>query len=155
MAKVKLRGGIKMPYDSSAAQVELNKLISDVNATLGTHLNFVSVGDLVQAVDDPRGTTSSVVEQVNRTPDQQIASIAEAITSDPGKLGATVTVIENDLKASPDLTAAFDEAKTKISDSDFLKLISPLAPKLSIPVSPGGTVFDLVAQNLHLLPIRF
>ena len=144
-----------MPYDSSAAQVELNKLISDVNTTLGTHLNFVSVGDVVRAVDDPRGTTSSVVEQVNRTPDQQIASIAEAVTSDPGKLDATVKVIENDLKASPDLTAAFDEAKTNISDSDFFKLISPLAPKLAIPVSHGGTVFDLIAQNVHLLPIRF
>src|SRR5690349_5754389 len=48
--------------------------------------NFVSVGDVVRAVDDPRGTTSSVVEQVNRTPNQQIASIAEAVTSDPGKL---------------------------------------------------------------------
>ena len=63
-----------MPYDSSAAQVELNKLISDVNATLGTHLNFVSVGDVVRAVDDPRGTTSSVVEQVNRTPDPRATS---------------------------------------------------------------------------------
>ena len=144
-----------MPYNSSAAQVELNKLISDVNATLGTHLNFVSVGDVVRAVDDPRGTTSSVVEQVNRTPDQQIASIAEAVTSDPAKLNATVQVVENDLKASPDLTAAFDEVKTKISDSDFLKLISPLAHKLSIPVSHGGTVFDLIVQNVHLLPIRF
>jgi hypothetical protein len=144
-----------MPYNSSAAQVELNKLISDVNATLGTHLNFVSVGDVVRAVDDPRGTTSSVVEQVNRTPDQQIASIAEAVTRDPAKLNATVKVVENDLKASPDLTAAFDEVKTKISDSDFLKLISPLAHKLSIPVSHGGTVFDLIVQNVHLLPIRF
>ena len=118
-----------MPYDPNAAQVELNKLISDVNDTLGTHLNFVSVDDLVRAVDDPRGTTSSVVEQVNKTPDQQIASIAEAVTSDPGMLGcATVQVVENDLKASPDLTTAFDEARTKISDSDFLKLISPLSP---------------------------
>ena len=144
-----------MPYDPNAAQVELNKLISDVNDTLGTHLNFVSVDDLVRAVDDPRDTTSSIVEQVNRTPDQQIASIAEAATSDPGKLDATIKVIENDLKASPDLTAAFDEARTKISDSDFLKLISPLEPKLSIPVSNGGTIFDLIAQNVHLLPIRF
>jgi hypothetical protein len=154
-AKLKSRGGIRMPYDPNAAQVELNKLISDVNATLGTHLKFVSVGDVVQAVNDPRGTTSSVVDQVNRTPDQQIASIAEAVTSNPGKLGATVTVVENDLKASPNLTAAFDEARTKISDSDFLKLISPLEPKLSIPVSHGGTVYNLILQNVHLLPIRF
>ncbi|MFL5283303.1 MAG: hypothetical protein ACJ8AW_20500 [Rhodopila sp.] len=55
----------------------------------------------------------------------------------------------------PNLTAAFDEARTKISDSDFLKLILPLKPKLSIPVSHGSTVFDLIAQNAHLLPIRF
>ena len=89
MTKVKLSEGIKMPYNPNAAQVELNKLISDVNDTLGTHLNFVSVDDLVRAVDDPRGTTSSVVEQVNKTPDQQIASIAEAVTSDAGRLDAT------------------------------------------------------------------
>src|SRR3954447_11879955 len=110
---------------------------------------------MVRAVDDPRDTTSSVVEEVNRTPDQQIASIAEAVTSDPGRLDATVTVIENDLKASPNLTAAFDEAKSKISENDLLKLVSPLTHKLSIPVSQGGTLFDLIAQNAHLLPIRF
>jgi len=144
-----------MPFDPNAAQVELNKLISDVNASLGTQLKFVSVAEVTQATNDPRSTTSSLVEQVNRTPDQQIASIAEAVTSDPGRLDATVTIIENDLKASPNLTAAFDEARTKISENDFLKLVSPLTHKLSIPVSQGGTLFDLIAQNAHLLPIRF
>jgi hypothetical protein len=144
-----------MPFDPNAAQVELNKLISDVNASLGTQLKFVSVPEVTQATNHPRSTTSSLVEQVNRTPDQQIASIAEAVTSDPGRLDATVTVIENDLKASPNLTAAFDEAKSKISENDLLKLVSPLTHKLSIPVSQGGTLFDLIAQNAHLLPIRF
>jgi hypothetical protein len=144
-----------MPFDPNAAQVELNKLISDVNASLGTQLKFVSVPEVTQATNHPRSTISSLVEQVNRTPDQQIASIAEAVTSDPGRLDATVTVIENDLKASPNLTAAFDEAKSKISENDLLKLVSPLTHKLSIPVSQGGTLFDLIAQNAHLLPIRF
>ena len=144
-----------MPFNPNAAQVELNKLISDVNASLGTQLKFVSVADVTQAANDPRDATTSVVKQVNSTSDQQIASIAEAITSNPNRLAATVTVIENDLKASPNLTAAFDEASTKISDNDFLKLVSPLTDKLSIPVSQGGTIFDLIAQNVHLLPIRF
>lgn len=144
-----------MPFDPNAAQVELNKLISDVNASLGTQLKFVSVPEVTQATNDPRSAISSLVEQVNRTPDQQIASTAEAVTSDPGRLDATVTVIENDLKASPNLTAAFDEAKSKISENDLLKLVSPLTHKLSIPVSQGGTLFDLIAQNAHLLPIRF
>ena len=144
-----------MPFDPNAAQVELNKLISDVNASLGTQLKFVSVAEVTRATNDPRGATSSVVEQVNRTPDQQIASIAEAVTRDPERLTATVKVIEDDLKVSPNLTAAFDEASGKISENEFLGLVSPLTPKLSIPVSQGGTIFDLIAQNAHLLPVRF
>jgi len=142
-----------MPYDPSAAQIELNKLISDVNATLGTHLKFISVDDVVRAVDDPRGTTSSVVEQVNRTPDPQVADIAQMIASDPQRLAATVKVVEDDIKASPNLKAAFDDIIGKVSLNEFLGLVSPLRDKLSIPVSNGGTIFDLIIPNMHLLPI--
>jgi hypothetical protein len=143
-----------MPYDRNAAQVELNKLISDVNATLGTQLKFISVDDVVQAVNDPQGTTSSVVEQVDKTPDQQVADVAETISSDPERIAATVKVVEDDLNASPNLQAAFEDANGRISQTDFLRLVSPLVDKLSIPTSSGGTIYDLIAQNLHLLPIR-
>ena len=102
-----------MPFDPNAAQVELNKLISDVNASLGTQLKFVSVPEVTQATNDPRSAISSLVEQVNRTPDQQIASTAEAVTSHPGRLDATVTVIENDLKASPNLQQHLTRPKAK------------------------------------------
>jgi hypothetical protein len=144
-----------MPYDPSTAQVELNKLISDVNATLGTQLKFISVDDVVRAVDDPHGTTSSVVEQVDKTPDQEVANVAEMIISDPQKLAATVRVVEEDLKVSPNLQAAFDDASGRMSLNDLLGLVSPLTDKLSIPTSSGGTIYDLIVQNVHLLPIRF
>jgi hypothetical protein len=144
-----------MPYDPSTAQVELNKLISDVNATLGTQLKFISVDDVVRAVDDPHGTTSSVVEQVDKTPDQEVANVAEMIISDPQKLAATVRVVEEDLKVSPNLQAALDDASGRMSLNDLLGLVSPLTDKLSIPTSSGGTIYDLIVQNVHLLPIRF
>jgi hypothetical protein len=144
-----------MPYDPSTAQVELNKLISDVNATLGTQLKFISVDDVVRAVDDPHGTTSSVVEQVDKTPDQEVANVAEMIISDPQKLAATVRVVGEDLKVSPNLQAAFDDASGRMSLNDLLGLVSPLTDKLSIPTSSGGTIYDLIVQNVHLLPIRF
>jgi hypothetical protein len=144
-----------MPYDPSTAQVELNKLISDVNATLGTQLKFISVDDVVRAVDDPHGTTSSVVEQVDKTPDQEVANVAEMIISDPQKLAATVRVVGEDLKVSPNLQAAFDDASGRMSLNDLLGLVSPLTDKLSIPTSSGGTIYDLFVQNVHLLPIRF
>jgi GAF domain-containing protein len=144
-----------MAYDPNAAQVELNKLLSDVNTTLGTHLKFVSVDDLVRAVDDPRGTTSSLVEQVDRTPDQQIANIAQMIASDPQKLAATVKVVEDDINASPNLKAAFDEISGKVTPNEMLGLVSPLTDKLSVPVSSGGTLLGLIEQTLPLLPIRF
>ena len=144
-----------MPYDPSAAQVELNKLINGINVSLGTQLRFVSVDEVVNAVNDPRAATSSVVSQVNRTPDQQIATIAEAITSDRTKLEATARLVDSDLKASPNLQAAFDDASTRLSSNEFLTLLSPLAPKLSIPTTSGGNIYGLIAENIDILGIHF
>jgi riboflavin biosynthesis pyrimidine reductase len=143
-----------MAFDPTAADNQLNTIIADVNNTLGTHLKFISTADLIAASNNPQSALGTLVAQVTATPAATVGAIATALTSDPARLQSAANIVSGDLQKSPDLQAAFSQARSAITPNEVVNILAPLGSVASIPVAGGGTVLGSLFTEASLLHIK-